>query len=78
MRAPPSYSCHSPHQFTPRRLAAEEKSHTRGFPSYFGLVPLPAPKNAVVLVLVRISKRGVREVHSTARTEAVSPNDRAA
>ena len=45
------------------------------------LVLLPASKNAVVLVLVRVwicAKRGVREVHSTARAAAVSPNDRAA
>ena len=56
------------------------KSHTRGSPSCLGLVLLPAPKNAVVLVLVCIwncAKRGVREVHSTARASAVSPNDRA-
>ena len=57
------------------------KSHTRGSPSCLGLVLLPAPSKAVVLVLVRIwscAKQGVREVHSTARAAAVSPNDRAA
>ena len=45
------------------------------------LVLLPAPKKAAALVRVRIwncAKRGVREVHSTARAAAVSPNDRAA
>ena len=80
-RAPPGYSCHSPRQFTPRRLASEVRSHTCGSPSCLGFVLLPAPKNAVVLVLVRIwncAKRGVREVHPTARAAAVSPNDRAA
>ena len=41
---------------------------------------LSAPKNGVILVLVRIwncVKRGVCEVHSTARAAAVSPNHRA-
>ena len=63
-------------EFSPR-----DKSHTRGSPSCSGLVLLPAPKKTIVLVLVRIwncAKRGVREVHSTARAAAVSPNDRAA
>ena len=62
-------------------VSPRDKSHTRDFPSCVGLVLLPAPKNAVVLVLVRIwncAKRGVREVHSTSRAAAVSPNDRAA
>ena len=62
-------------------VCSRDKSHTRGSPSCLGLVLLPAPKNAVVLVLVRIwnwAKRGVREVHSTARAAALSPNDRAA
>ena len=63
-------------EFSPR-----DKSHKRGSPSCLGFVLLPAPTKAVVLVLVRIwncAKRGVREVHSTVRAEAVSPNDRAA
>ena len=62
-------------------VSPRDKAHTRGSPSCLDLVLLPAPKNAVVLVLVRIcncAKRGVREVHSAARAAAVSPNDRAA
>ena len=62
-------------------FSQRDKSHTRGSPSCLGLVLLLAPKKAVVLVLVRIwncAKREVREVHSTARAPAVSPNDRAA
>ena len=51
-------------------------------PRQLAYVPLPAPK-AVVFVLVCIElvalpKRGVREVHSTARAAAVRPNGRAA
>ena len=71
-------------QFTPvqaTEVSPRDKSHTRGSPSCLGLVLLPAPKNAVILVLVRIwncAKRGVREVHFTARAAAVTPNDRAA
>ena len=62
-------------------VSPQDESHPRGSPSCLGLVLLPAPKNPVVLVLVRIwncAKRGVREVHSMARAVAVSPNDRAA
>ena len=53
-------------------VSPRDKSHT--------LVLLPAPKSAVILMLVRIwncAKRGVREVHSTARAAAICPNDRA-
>ena len=62
-------------------VSPRDKSHTRSSPSCLGLELLPAPKNAVILVLVRIwnwAKRGVREVHSTARAAAVNPNNRAA
>ena len=58
-----------------------DKSQTRGSPSFLGLVLLSAPKDAVVLVLVCIwncAKRGLREVHVTARAAAVNPNDGAA
>ena len=59
-------------------VSPRDKSHTRGSPSCLGLVPLPTPKTAVVLVLVGVwncAKRGVREIHYTARAAAVSPND---
>ena len=58
-----------------------DKSHTRGYPCCLRLVLLPSPKNAGVLLLVRIwkcAKGGVREVHFTSRAAAVKPNDRAA
>ena len=62
-------------------VSPQDKSHTRGSLSCLGLVLLPSPRKAIVLVLVRIwncAKRGVREVHSTARAAAVRPDDRAA
>ena len=62
-------------------VSPRHKSHTRGSRTCLDIVLLLASKNAVVLVLVPIgncAKRGVREVHSTARAAAVSLNDRAA
>ena len=63
-------------------VSPRDKSHTRTrLPKLFGSVLLPAPNNAAVLVLVRnwnCAKRGVCQVHSTARAAAVSPNGRAA